>query len=298
MKPKVTIGVCVKNAEATIKDAIESILVQDFPHELMEVIFVDDGSKDGTLSIIESYVPKMDMQVKVFSQEWRGLGPSRNLVVEKATGKYIIWVDGDITLPKDSIRRLVEFMEKNSDVAIAGGSFGMLNQASMVAFLDNLGYVAYRFRSGKRGSLPGTGGAIYRVEAIKNIGGFDKNIKGSGEDIDVAYRAKCAGWSIVRDKAVFYGRSKETWKELWRQHFWHGYGAHYVSHKNRGILSLLRMSPPVIFLAGILYSIVAYKVVRRKLAFLLPFHSVFKNIAWWAGFLKSHMKGYGHKCRT
>jgi glycosyltransferase involved in cell wall biosynthesis len=263
----------------------------------MEVIFVDDGSEDETLSIIQEYISMMDIPAKIFHFSWRGLGVARNTVVENAEGKYIAWVDGDIIIPINNIKMQVEYMEKNSDVAIAGGSFGLLNQASLVAFLDNLVYVAYRFRSGEPTNLPGTGGAIYRVEAIKKIGGFDENIKGSGEDIDVAYRVKCAGWSVVRDKAIFYGRSKETSKELWRQYFWHGYGAHYVSHKNRGIISLQKMSPPVVFIVGIFYGILAYKAVRRKVSFLLPFHFTFANIAWWVGFLKSHWKGYGHRYR-
>ena len=81
MKPKVTIGICVKNCEATIKEAIDSVIDQDFPHELMEVIFADDDSTDETLSIIESYGPNMDMQAKVFHHEWKGLGVTRDIVV-------------------------------------------------------------------------------------------------------------------------------------------------------------------------------------------------------------------------
>ena len=50
-KPIVTIGICVKNTEKTILDAINSILEQDYPTDLMEIIFVDDGSEDRTLSI-------------------------------------------------------------------------------------------------------------------------------------------------------------------------------------------------------------------------------------------------------
>ena len=51
---KVTIGFCVKNAEQTVRDAIRSILKQDFPHEMMELIIVDGYSKDKTLSIIQN----------------------------------------------------------------------------------------------------------------------------------------------------------------------------------------------------------------------------------------------------
>jgi len=199
-------------------------------------------------------------------------------------------------LPRDHVRKQVEFMERHSNVAIAGGSFGMWSQASLVAILDNLVYVAHCLKYGEKSSnLPGTGGAIYRVEAIRQIGGFDPNIRGSGEDVDVAYRVKSAGWKVVRDKALFYGRCKETWKELWSQYLWHGYGAHYINHKNKGILSLPKMSPPVTFFAGFVYSIIAYKSIRRKIVFLLPFHLIFKNVAWWLGFFKSHLEGYGHE---
>jgi glycosyltransferase involved in cell wall biosynthesis len=42
VKPKVSIGVCVRNSVATLREAIESIICQDYPHEFMEVIFVDE----------------------------------------------------------------------------------------------------------------------------------------------------------------------------------------------------------------------------------------------------------------
>jgi glycosyltransferase involved in cell wall biosynthesis len=295
MKPKITIGVCVRNSAETIPETINSIMKQNYPHKLMEVIFVDDGSEDDTLSVIKEHSSKMDISVKIFHTSWRGLGPARNTVLKNAVGKYIIWVDGDITLPENHVKKQVEFMEQNPDVAIAGGTYELLNHTSLVAFLDNLGYVAYRLRFGT--SLPGTGGAIYRVEAIRQIGGFDENIKGAGEDIDVAYRVKVAGWSVVRDNASFYGRSKESWNELFRHCVWHGYGAHYLVHKNKGIISPPTMSPPIILIAGVLYSMSAYKLIKRKIAFLLPLHAIFKNVAWWTGFIKGHMEDYGHNCR-
>jgi glycosyltransferase involved in cell wall biosynthesis len=295
MKPKITIGVCVRNSAETIPETINSIIKQNYPHKFMEVIFVDDGSEDDTLSVIKEHSSRMDISVKIFHTNWRGLGPARNTVLKNTVGKYIIWVDGDITLPENHVKKQVEFMEQNPDVAIAGGAYELLNHTSLVAFLDNLGYVAYRLRYGT--GLPGTGGAIYRVEAIRQIGGFDENIKGAGEDIDVAYRVKVAGWSVVRDNASFYGQSKESWNELFRHYVWHGYGAHYVIHKNKGIISPPMMSPPIILIAGVLSSISVYRLVKQKIAFLLPFHAIFKNVAWWIGFIKGHMEDYGHNYR-
>jgi len=74
MKPKVTIAICVRNSQQFVREAISSILDQDFPHDLMEVIFVDDGDEDETLSIINSYVPRMDVKVNVFHKNGGDLG--------------------------------------------------------------------------------------------------------------------------------------------------------------------------------------------------------------------------------
>lgn len=294
----VTIGVCVRNCSSTIGRAIKSIITQDFPHELIEVILVDDGSEDDTLSVIRDFMPKMNMRVKIFHHKWRGLGPSRNVVVNNASGKYILWVDGDMIIPSDYVKKQVDFMEKNPTVAIAGGSYELSPTTSLIAFLDNIMYVVYRMRLGGKkssGNLPGTGGAIYRTEVIKKIGGFDENIRGSGEDVDIAYRVKTSGWTVVRDKAPFFGKCRETWKDLWGQYVWHGYGAHYIGHKHKNAISLPKMLPPVAFLKGIIYSITAYKVTRRKASFLLPFHGFFKHFAWLVGFTKSHLDKYGGK---
>ena len=292
MRPKVTIGVCVRNCQDTICEAIESILNQDFPHKLIEVIFVDDGSEDKTPFLIKKFIPKMDMHAKIFRHQWKGLGYTRNIVVKNARGDYIIWVDGDLILPPNYVTTMVEFMEKNPNVAVAGGAYEMLPQKNLAAFLDNVEYIAYRHKSGA--NLPGTGGAIYRVKAIKQIGGFDENIKGSCEDIDAVYRLADTGWVIVRDLAPFYSRGKGGWKKYWAHLVWHGYGAHYIKHKNKHIFSLSKMSPPVAFIGGIIYSVVAYKILKDKRVFLLPFYCLFKNLGWWVGFLKGHMVGYGH----
>jgi glycosyltransferase involved in cell wall biosynthesis len=293
MKPKATIGICVRNGASTLCEAIESIMNQDYPHDLIEVIFVDDGSIDDTLSIIYDYASKMDMTVKIFHHRWKGLGYTRNVVVNNASGDYILWVDDDIILPPNYVTKMIEFMEINCNVAIAGGSYEMLNQKNLAAFLDNVEYVAYRYKSGT--NLPGTGGAIYRVEAIRQIGGFDDNIKGSCEDIDIAYRLANVKWAIVRDLAPFYARGKKGWKEYWAHSIWHGYGAHYVRHKNKHTFSLSKMSTPIALIGGIIYSITAYKILKQKRVFLLPVYSMFKNVGWWIGFFKGHINGYGHK---
>ncbi|MEM2507577.1 MAG: glycosyltransferase [Nitrososphaeria archaeon] len=292
--PFVTIGVCVRNCTSTIREAIESIMAQDYPHELMEVIFVDDGSKDNTLSIIKEYASKMDMKVKIFHHEWKGLGPSRNVVIKNASGKYILWVDGDMIIPKDHVNKQVEFMEENPKVGIGKASYNIYNQNNLVSFLEDVGYIAvdYKYRGevdAARGL--GTGGSIYRVEAIKEIGGFDEYVNGACEDTEVEFRIQRAGWKLYKaTPAHFYERRRKNWADLWKEYVWIGYGGYRVYQKNKKVFNLLKLTPLAGFIAGAWYSTIAYKVTLRKIVFLLPLQYAFKRIAWCYGFMKGQMR--------
>jgi glycosyltransferase involved in cell wall biosynthesis len=289
MKPKVTVGVCVKNVEDTVRDAVESLLVQDFRHDLMEVIFVDDGSEDNTLSILKSYLSKMgDMQVQLFHQEWKGLGPSRNVVVNNARGDYIIWLDGDMVLPKNHVTKQIEFMDLNPEVGIGRARYELRAEDNLVAFLENLPFVVDTFKTQTQYSrFPGTGGSIFRVNAIKKIGGFDSTLKGVGEDQDVAYKIVSDGWQIRLSDATFFEKREKDWSSLWKKYDWYGYGNYELYLKNNKIFQIYKMIPLIGFVAGLSYSFYAYQLTGHKSAFLLPLHFVFKSVAWWWGFSKA-----------
>lgn len=292
-KPLVTIGLCVKNAEQTIYQAIESILDQDFPHILMELIVVDGHSEDKTLKIIRDALSGKKIQYEVFFED-KGLGTARQIVVDNARGKYIVWVDGDMILNKDYVRTQVEFMERNPKVGVAGGKFKMLPNLNLVATVENIEWLVWDFESQNKPVLEPTrnycGGTIYRVQAIKEAGGFDPNIKGSGEDLDAEHRISEAGWFLhFTTEALFHDNRKNTWQGIWNENFWYGYGSHYFLHKYMKRVSAFS------FLEGLQRSSVAYKLTHRKIVFLLLLQYTFKKIAWCFGFTKAHIDGYGHK---
>lgn len=297
-KPKVTIGVCVRNAENTIGDAIESIKAQDYPHELMEIIFVDDGSEDNTLNIIKNYVSSMTISSKIFHTKWRGLGHARNIVVANASSEYIIWVDGDMIISKDFVRKLVEFICKNRKVGIAKGTQSLKPGNNILGTLEaysrSVGrMIDYNQKKFQFKSL-GTGGAIYRVEAIKQVGGFDESLKGYCEDWDIELRIRDFGWQfeIVNVEFTDYERCKLSLRSLWSRYWLRGYYTHYFLHKNRGLIKHCRMFPPAAFFAGLLNSVKLFRLTRKKFVFLLPFQYLFKFTAWYLGFIKSHINSY------
>ena len=228
MKVKVTIGFCVKNAENVVKDAIESIVKQDYPHENMELLIVDGCS------------------------------------------------------------------EKNPYVGIGRAIYGILLDSNLIAFLENIPFVVECLKHPKDVPLGicGTEGAIYRVEAVKQAGGFDTRIKGAAEDTDLAERIKKLGWSACLTNAIFYEKCKDTWKTLFNQYIWWGYGGYYRFRKTKNFIELLKMTPMAGFLAGLLRFPIAYKLTRRKSLLLLPFHYSFKRIAWFIGFFRGHLDDY------
>jgi glycosyltransferase involved in cell wall biosynthesis len=285
--PVVTIGVCVKNCENLVGDAIESIAEQDYPNELMEIVFVDDGSTDKTLAVIKSRIRKLKPVINVIHQEWKGLGVARNLVLYNSTGKYIVWVDGDMQLSRDFVKIQAGFMEKNLDVGVAKGSYGMY-EANVVSTLENIEFMTTNSKRMRRvdPNPLGTGGSVYRVEALKEVGGFDDNIKGAGEDADVEYRIKMAGWLLGNTSAIFFERRRSTWRSLWDEYFWHGKGGSGVL-RGSTLTSPYKLLPPVALFIESLRIVVAYKLTRRKLVLLLPLHYGFKKTAWFAGLLQS-----------
>jgi len=286
---KVTIGLCVKNAETTVECAVESILNQDFPLEHMELIVVDGFSEDRTLDIIKSKLDGSWIKSRIF-RENKGLGYARQIVVDNAWGKYIIWVDADMILPKDFVKKQFLFMENNPKIGIAKGKYGIKKECSLAAMLEDVEFVI-TFRNEENNNLTalGASGCIYRVEAIKQAGGFDPNMKGVGEDQDVESRIKSAGWLLQISPAIFYEKRRDTWRSLWNEYFWHGYGNAYLFEKNRKAINIYKMLPPVALFIELMRVPIAYKLTGSLAMFLLPLHYVFKRIAWMLGFIKGRL---------
>ena len=297
MKTKVTIGVCVKDCEKDVSQIVERISSQDFPHEQMEVLFVEDGSTDNTLKSILKYAPKMNMKYRIPPHESKGLGFSRNFVFKNARSDYIIWVDDGTVIHKDYVRKQVDFMNKHPDAGIAIGIMDFFPGSNRVATLENIGEIVfnYKFRGKVTTKLPATGGSIYRIKALEQTGGFDEGIQGATEDTEAAYRIKSAGWQIYVTEARYYRDINKKLKKVWNKNVWYGYGSHFTLHKHKELHQMLYKSTPLAgFVEGIPACSIAYKLTHNRSSFLLPLYFSIKRTAWCVGYMKSHFDSYGH----
>lgn len=116
--PKISVIIPVYNGEATIERAGRSVLEQDYPN--IELVLVDDGSKDGTSSCLEK-LAKENSSVVPVRQENGGVSKARNTGLETATGAYLMFLDADDELEPGILTRLME-LARNRDCDIVAGT--------------------------------------------------------------------------------------------------------------------------------------------------------------------------------
>ena len=104
----ISIIVPAYNAEKYIKKCLDSLINQT--KKELEFIIINDGSKDKTEEIIKSYT---DSRIKYYKNPNQGIGKTRNFGIEKATGKYLIFLDSDDFLEDDCCEKLFEKVEKD-----------------------------------------------------------------------------------------------------------------------------------------------------------------------------------------
>ena len=129
--PLISIIVPAYNAEAYLPETLDSIFLQEVSFPL-EVIVINDGSTDSTLSLLQKY--KLEYQnLTVITTENKGPANARNEGIQAALGKYLMFVDSDDALKKPSLEELAQFLKQREiDLVIFG--FQIFNQQSQKEF--------------------------------------------------------------------------------------------------------------------------------------------------------------------
>ena len=114
-EPLVSVVVPAYNAEKTIQNTVDDILSQTYHY--YELIIIDDGSRDGTSEICDSFAAR-DSRIRVIHQTNKGLSCARNTGTREAAGQYITYIDSDDRIDKRYLEYLVRAVtETGADVA-------------------------------------------------------------------------------------------------------------------------------------------------------------------------------------
>ena len=166
--PLVTVYITNYNYGQYLIKAIESVLSQTYDY--MELIIIDDGSDDGSRSIIEKYSPRANV-FSVF-QKNKGLNASNNVAFKMARGKYIMRLDADDFLAPQAVEIMTSELERNSDCALVFPDYYLVDKEEKV--IEQV--IRHNFENDV--SLldqPAHGACtLIRKSILESIGGYDQ----------------------------------------------------------------------------------------------------------------------------
>lgn len=228
-------------------DSIYSQTCKDF-----EVIFVDNGSIDNSISILEPYP---DVKV-IYNYENKGFCFANNQAIKVARGEYVLTLNSDIVLDKQFLAKV-----KEAAYISSAGLFGVKILRKEGKVIDSTGLLVsrfYRFLDRGAGEIdrgqydneadifgPCAAAALYRKEMLDDIkyNGeyFDENFFFLGEDFDIAWRAKRKGWKavFVPEALCYHARNSTNFYRKFRQ---------YLSFRNRYFLLIKNSSFKISYL--------------------------------------------------
>lgn len=136
--PLVSILIPAYNVAAYLSQCLNSIVNQTYQY--LQVVVVDDGSKDSTLKIAQQYAEKYEF-VEVHYQENEGVATARNTLISLAKGDYVLFVDSDDWIEHDMVECMLKVLDESQSDIVVCGNFKELNGFSIVNNVVNKSYV-------------------------------------------------------------------------------------------------------------------------------------------------------------
>ena len=232
-KPKVTIIVPAYNEEVTIAASIKSLVNQTYKN--LEIIIMDDGSKDNTYKIAKKFEGNFKGKfIKVLTKKNGGKSRALNFAIERSSGEFIMCVDADSKLEPDAVALMVRYFQDSEISAVAGSVF-VSNRDNLLTKLQALEYIEglNMVRNGQAflklvNIIPGPIG-MFRKSDIMEVGGYAHDT--FAEDADLTLKLIQKNRKIdFEPEAVAYTEAPDELLDLLKQRYrW-----------TRGILQAIR----------------------------------------------------------
>lgn len=235
--PPVSIIVPAYNEEVTAIKTIQSLLQTDYP--AIEIIFVDDGSKDKTYELVSKAYGNHPL-VQVLTKPNGGKASALNYGIERSKNDFVVCIDADTQLKSDAIYHLMTFFT-DEEIGAVAGTVKVGNENNIITLWQSIEYITSQNMDRRAFDLvnsitvvPGAIGA-FRKSAIFKAGGFTYDTL--AEDCDLTMRILKAGYIIRNsDDAIAYTEAPETVNGLLKQRFRWSFGVMQSFWKNRDTL--------------------------------------------------------------
>lgn len=196
------------NGEKWLGDYLGSIANQTLPQEEIEVVFADDGSTDKSREIVESYSDRIPGLKPIWHEHIARPGELRNLAMQRAIGKYMLFLDSDDYIGAEALERLGTFSAKNPSDVFAFQLEG-INRNVPRSMLSSTAANVDLIESGLYKTL-GIWKMVDRKFIIDNDIKFDPSIR-RGDDILFSIEAmlKAKRLSVLSDYPFYMLRGRE-----------------------------------------------------------------------------------------
>lgn len=206
------------------KNTINSIFEYDYPFSY-EILVVDNASSDDSLARLKDYFK--DSVTFIASSENNGFAAGNNQALRIAKGDYILLLNSDTIVWENTLENIYSYMERRTDVGACGCRVllenGELDKACKRSFpnVKNSFFRLFHIPTNSKDDNYNltdladdevyeidclTGAFMFmRARTLDEVGFLDETFFMYGEDIDLCYRIKKAGWKII-----YYGKSKIT----------------------------------------------------------------------------------------
>jgi cellulose synthase/poly-beta-1,6-N-acetylglucosamine synthase-like glycosyltransferase/spore germination protein YaaH/peptidoglycan/xylan/chitin deacetylase (PgdA/CDA1 family) len=232
--PLVSIIVPGYNEEVNCIRTVNSLLAQTYPK--IEIIFVDDGSKDQTYKRVKEEF-KNNPTVHVYTKLNGGKASALNFGIQQSEADFVVCIDADTQLKTDAVMLLMKKFDEENVAAVAG-NVKVGNEVNMITRWQSIEYITSQNFDRRAFDflncitvIPGAIGA-FRKDAILIAGGFTTDTL--AEDCDLTMRLLRNGY-IVRNctDAISYTEAPETFKQFLKQRFRWSFGVMQCFWKHR-----------------------------------------------------------------
>ncbi|WP_158828791.1 glycosyltransferase [Mucilaginibacter lacusdianchii] len=277
--PPVSIIVPAYNEEITAVKTIQSLIELEYP--AMEIIFVDDGSKDKTFEVV-GLAYQNHPAVQVLTKPNGGKASALNFGISHARYEYVVCIDADTLLKNDAILHLMAYFT-DEEIGAVAGTVKVGNETNLITRWQSIEYITAQNMDRRAFDLlnsitvvPGAIGA-FRKAAIIKAGGFTTDTL--AEDCDLTMRILKQGY-IIRNaaEAIAYTEAPETLQALLKQRFRWSFGVIQSFWKNRDALFSRKYS--FFGMVG-MPNILIFQIV-------LPLFSPLADLMMIAGFFSDH----------
>jgi glycosyltransferase involved in cell wall biosynthesis len=291
---KYSIIIAVYNRTGEVKELLASAEQMDFDRPKFELLFVDDGSKDGFKEWIEAYESPTGLKTRVICQENKGPGEARNNGMRNAHGEYFIFVDSDCMFPSHWLETIDAAVQKYGYEAFGGpdtchSSFSPLLKAINYSMTSIIG------TGGTRGSkksvakfYPRSFNMGIHRKVFEKIGGMNK--LRHGQDMDFSQRIYDAGYKVglIADAFVYHKR-RTSLSKFYRQIFNWGVARINLAQKHPSMLKPVHLLPALV-VTGIAGLIVITLIFQQLAGLLWTITAIgYFTVILWA-FLESLVK--------